>query len=100
MRAAVLAGLFAAAQLALADAAGAQRKPRCPDGQLPSAGCIDAKRAAGQRENAVAHTQPRVSQTAPPRLPARDRGTYVRQSQPEFKLLLPTLRSSRSGTKP
>jgi len=58
------------ALLALVAPAGAQ--VRCPEGRTASGACVDPVLASGMRQSAVIFSQPKLSYTAFPILPADD----------------------------
>ena len=79
----------------------AEQKPRCPDGRTLSGDCIDPGLSSALRRSAVAQTQPRLSYTAPPWLPAQDRGTDVTRNFHEMNnIVLPPLITRNTGVKP
>jgi hypothetical protein len=70
MRRFIVAGLFSAGCVLMAGGAGAQSS--CPDGRTAAGRCIDPGLAETARQSAIIYSQPKISQTHYPVLPALD----------------------------
>ena len=80
--------------LALAAPAGAQQKPRCPEGRTAAGECVDAALAQSGRATSIVFAQPKFSYTAPPYLPIEDRGYWIARDRHELNNLLGATRNT------
>jgi hypothetical protein len=71
MRRTVQSAICAAALIALTPAA-ASAQAKCPEGRTADGQCVNPALAAGMRQSAVIFSQPKLSYTTFPILPAED----------------------------
>lgn len=74
MRKLIVAGLFSAGCMLMTGGASAQSSAQsnCPDGRTAAGRCIDPGLAESARQSAIIYSQPKISQTHYPVLPALD----------------------------
>jgi hypothetical protein len=101
MRPVLIVGALISALAAVSPPASAQERPRCPEGRAFNGECVNPGRAEAMRRSAVAQTQIRLSYTAPPWLPAYDRGLYIAKNFHEMNnIFFPPLTTRNTSLKP
>jgi hypothetical protein len=72
MRRITLTGLLAAVSCLLLLPSAANAEVKCPEGKTTAGDCVNPALAAAMRQTAIIFSQPKISQTAFPILPAQD----------------------------
>src|SRR6266581_4260148 len=72
MRRIILMSLLAAASWSLLLPSAAKAEVKCPEGKTAAGDCVNPALAAAMRQTAIIFSQPKISQTAFPILPAQD----------------------------
>jgi hypothetical protein len=73
MRWIILMSLLAAVSYSLLLPSAADAEVKCPEGKTAAGDCVNPVLAAAMRQTAIIFSQPKISQTAFPVLPADDR---------------------------